>query len=1081
MAVTLVNNNKNIRFTEHIPSSGNTPIKITFSTNVVSNKPVFSFTRVNLLTNASGSQPQGNTKKDRIQKTQSRAKKNKLEDHPRIVRHRLHNKKNVVNTKSISSVPNSKLNVNSDLKCATCNRCLLSDNHDSCVLEFINSVNARVKSKSAKKPMNRKIWQPTGKMITTTAIVPLRKPIPIESNISKPVVTLVYSRKSKAAKKKVPVSNSKINKSLYLDSGCSKHMTRDRSQLINFVQKFLGTFKFGNDHVAKIMGYGDYKIGNVTIFRVYFVEGLGHNLFSADIGIFIGYAPTKKAFWIYNIRTRRIVETIHVDFDELTAMASEQSSSGPALNEMTPATISSGLVQTPSFQHHMYHLRETTGICCFNRLQAESTGSPSLTIVDQDAPSPSKSQTTQETQSSVLPQDVEEDIHDIEVAHMGNDPLFGVPISKVTSDQSLSTEPSYNHNSNEIAASNSNQEKEGPPQDSDIRKLIREECCIEVCEEQRQNMENTMLELVKICQQKELYCMHDNVDDLIESALNSKLLSINLNSQHLNKEKNEVKNVVEQPAERRTRIIESLQNFRVIHKSSTSLKNTSQISLVHAIVPILSTEEPEYSLSMGDDDAFEDIEYVEASLSDPEIVSLAEENDVYVEEEEVDLEDIFQIQDVILREKLLSINRLITNIESLNDNPTPDCVLINQMKETRSGSTTNHADNSFLEYDSFYFEIEPDQERLINVVKNDISDDSTNDPLLEEVDLFHASDNSIPPGIENIGYDLEGDIRFLEELFIDDSIPFLDNEASDFDNPSFPRPPPEPPDAEFDFETDSGEGDIRFLEELFIDDSIPFLDNEASDFDNPSFPRPPPEPPDAEFDFETDSGEGKDYDKIIKNQSKSGNIGHKIGSLHQKPDQRAFFYNNQAIKPKMSKDSKFKSSDSLDFEVLIIGYEHVVMNCGSAGIRRSNRRHIPNIVEPEIRTIKEILSMVDRTIEELLKAPTEGYGEAIVIPEILAENFEIKTNLLQLVQANKFHCRENDNPHTHISNFKRMTVTLKYRDVSNDAIKLMLFPYSLEDKARICNETTGNRHPEDFSLSTLCTELEIPSFHPSDA
>nr|GEV32396.1 integrase, catalytic region, zinc finger, CCHC-type, peptidase aspartic, catalytic [Tanacetum cinerariifolium] len=66
----------------------------------------------------------------------------------------------------------------------------------------------------------------------------------------------------------------------YLDSGCSKHMTRDRSQLINFVQKFLGTVKFGNDHVAKITGYGDYQIGNVTISRVYYVEGLGHNLFS---------------------------------------------------------------------------------------------------------------------------------------------------------------------------------------------------------------------------------------------------------------------------------------------------------------------------------------------------------------------------------------------------------------------------------------------------------------------------------------------------------------------------------------------------------------------------------------------------------------------------------------------------------------------------------------------------------------------------------------------------------------------------------------------------------------------------------
>nr|GEU67419.1 reverse transcriptase domain-containing protein [Tanacetum cinerariifolium] len=96
--------------------------------------------------------------------------------------------------------------------------------------------------------------------------------------------------------------------------------------------------------------------------------------------------------------------------------------------------------------------------------------------------------------------------------------------------------------------------------------------------------------------------------------------------------------------------------------------------------------------------------------------------------------------------------------------------------------------------------------------------------------------------------------------------------------------------------------------------------------------------------------------------------------------------------------------------------------------------------------------MADRTMEELLKAPTEGYGEAIVILEILAENFEIKTNLLQLVQANKFYGFERDNPHTHISNFKRMTATLKYRDVPNDAIKIMLFPYSLEGASRIWYE-----------------------------
>nr|GFC44297.1 integrase, catalytic region, zinc finger, CCHC-type, peptidase aspartic, catalytic [Tanacetum cinerariifolium] len=78
------------------------------------------------------------------------------------------------------------------------------------------------------------------------------------------------------------------------------------------------------------------------------IENLGKLQPKADIGIFIGYAPSKKAFRIYYRRTRRIVETIHVDFDELTAMASEQRSSGPALNEMTHGAISSGLVQSSS-------------------------------------------------------------------------------------------------------------------------------------------------------------------------------------------------------------------------------------------------------------------------------------------------------------------------------------------------------------------------------------------------------------------------------------------------------------------------------------------------------------------------------------------------------------------------------------------------------------------------------------------------------------------------------------------------------------------------------------------------------------
>ncbi|GJW80666.1 retrovirus-related pol polyprotein from transposon TNT 1-94 [Tanacetum coccineum] len=142
---------------------------------------------------------------------------------------------------------------------------------------LLEAVEKRFGGNAATKKTQRNLLK-----ITTTTKVPLRKPTVLENETPKPVVTLVYSRKPRKSKTNVPVSKSKVVQIVlwYLDSGCSKHMTGDRSQLTNFVNKFLGTVKFGNDHVAKILGYGDYQIGNVTISRVYYVEGLGHNLFS---------------------------------------------------------------------------------------------------------------------------------------------------------------------------------------------------------------------------------------------------------------------------------------------------------------------------------------------------------------------------------------------------------------------------------------------------------------------------------------------------------------------------------------------------------------------------------------------------------------------------------------------------------------------------------------------------------------------------------------------------------------------------------------------------------------------------------
>nr|GEZ89050.1 integrase, catalytic region, zinc finger, CCHC-type, peptidase aspartic, catalytic [Tanacetum cinerariifolium] len=123
----------------------------------------------------------------------------------------------------------SKLNLNAkssyeNFVCATCGKCVLNEKHDMCVLKSHKGVNSRTK-------------MPT--------VVPL--------------VEIVL---------------------FIIDSGCSKHMTGNLKLLINFVDKFLGTVKFGNDQIAPIIGYEDLVQGDVTIKRVYYVEGLNHNLFS---------------------------------------------------------------------------------------------------------------------------------------------------------------------------------------------------------------------------------------------------------------------------------------------------------------------------------------------------------------------------------------------------------------------------------------------------------------------------------------------------------------------------------------------------------------------------------------------------------------------------------------------------------------------------------------------------------------------------------------------------------------------------------------------------------------------------------
>ncbi|GJU13961.1 reverse transcriptase domain-containing protein [Tanacetum coccineum] len=125
----------------------------------------------------------------------------------------------------------------------------------------------------------------------------------------------------------------------------------------------------------------------------------------------------------------------------------------------------------------------------------------------------------------------------------------------------------------------------------------------------------------------------------------------------------------------------------------------------------------------------------------------------------------------------------------------------------------------------------------------------------------------------------------------------------------------------------------------------------------------------------------------------------------------------------------------------------------STNLKRHNHRRSRQIVKPFSLEENPVVTMTDqRTMAELLQAPTEGYGDAIVIPAILTENFELKHGLLNLVTSKQFYGFEKEDPHAHICWFNKITSTIKYKDVPNSSIKLMLFPFSIEGAAWISIE-----------------------------
>nr|GEX59491.1 hypothetical protein [Tanacetum cinerariifolium] len=219
------------------------------------NTRVSTSTGVNHKPNVSRPQHKSNQSRDKVLPNNSpmKVKKNQVEVHPRIP--------SVSNKMKYVTVCKDNLNsrtLNANVVCATCNKCLVDSNHFVCVTKMLNDVNARTKKPTVVPISTRKPKSQANKLVAT--------------HHKKKIVQLIL---------------------FIVDSGCTKHMTSNLKLLCIFVEKFLGTVRFGNDQFTPILGYEYLVQGNVMINRVYYVEGLNHNLFS--VGQFCD-ADLKVAF-----------------------------------------------------------------------------------------------------------------------------------------------------------------------------------------------------------------------------------------------------------------------------------------------------------------------------------------------------------------------------------------------------------------------------------------------------------------------------------------------------------------------------------------------------------------------------------------------------------------------------------------------------------------------------------------------------------------------------------------------------------------------------------------------------------------
>ncbi|GJX68940.1 retrovirus-related pol polyprotein from transposon TNT 1-94 [Tanacetum coccineum] len=236
-----------------------------------SNVQVIPSTGVSSSTRASGSKPRSNTKHNRILPAKSVNNK-KVEDHPRT------NKSVWTKVNRVDSGISSKrvvINSNSESVCKTWKQIWkpkgkLSDNSLNKTKQIWQP-----KGKLSDNSLNKtkQVWKATGKLFANVGY----QWRPTGKKVALGKLNCGYqwrpTGKKFALGELCPLTKLSVQ-------CCSKHMTGNRSKLKNFVEKFIGSVRFGNDHFRAIMGYGDYVIGDSVISRVYYVEGLGHNLFS---------------------------------------------------------------------------------------------------------------------------------------------------------------------------------------------------------------------------------------------------------------------------------------------------------------------------------------------------------------------------------------------------------------------------------------------------------------------------------------------------------------------------------------------------------------------------------------------------------------------------------------------------------------------------------------------------------------------------------------------------------------------------------------------------------------------------------